>query len=411
MPRYPRRVLVHRAAVAAAALYFLAGGVLTLWFPNDGLDFYVSYVAGVCAANRQSPYERAAYVETWDRLGTPPELASTRDFPFAYPPSWIPACIAFSRVPWPVARTLWKFCNILFLVGAVVATFRLLRPVGLDAVDRAAVWCFALVLSPTLTVLAVGQMSLLVLCALVIAAVMLHEGRPIAAGIALAAAVTKPQLASAFVLFLLLRGELVTLAVGAAVSVAVAALGLALTRSGVGTYVTALGSYTETNAPTSHVAVGIASTLAHATDLSTAAATAIGAVCGVVLLAVIAFRRAVDGRRVAPADALPVVLYAAPLAFRCHAYDLVALIPLFAWSRSRGIPAAVRLAIQALSAVLIVPRAALHLAWDRVIGDGLSPHAYQLVERGFRSWVLLLLLPPVLLALRRRTARPPIPAR
>jgi hypothetical protein len=399
------RRLVWRAAVVAAALYFVAGGVLALWFPNDGLDFYCSYVAGVCTANHESPYERAVYTRTWDRLAAPASLAETRAFPFAYPPSWIPACLAFSRAPWPVARWLWKLCNVAFLVGSILLTFRLLRGTGLDAGDRAAVWCFALALSPTLTVLTVGQTSLLVLCALLAAAVLLDAGRPALAGLALAVAVTKPQLAAAFVLFLVMRGDVVPLAVGAAAAVALAALGLVLSNSTPASYVSALGSYTAMNGPTSHVAVGIASALAHATALSTPVATAIGLTIGIALLAGLAFRRGGDGGRLPRSETVPVVLYVAPLAFRCHAYDLVALIPLFAWIRTGGTPRALRTAIAALCLVLVVPRAALHLVWERTLTSTVSPAAYQLVERGFRTVVLLLLVPLVLLAFNRRAAR------
>ena len=336
----------------------------------------------------------------------PAGLAATRPFAFAYPPSWIPACIALSRFSWPTARALWKACNVAFLVASVLLTFRLLPAARLDTADRALVWCFALALSPTLTVLAVGQTSLLVLCALLSAAVLVDDGRPALAGLALAVAVTKPQLASALVLFLALRGAVRPLAVGAAVALALAALGVLVTGTSMRSYVAALGDYTAINGPTSHIAVGIASTLAHVLRLSTLVATAIGIAVGVLLVAGLAARRRdVDGA--APAGSIaPVVLYVAPLAFRCHAYDLVALIPLFAWSRTRDVPRRVRGAIAALCLVLVVPRAALELVWRRTLTATVSPAAFEFVERGYRSWILLLLLPLVLIALLRRAGAP-----
>ncbi len=402
-----RRLVVWRVVVAAAAVYFVAGGVASLWFPHDGLDLYCSYVAGISAAHHESPYERATYERTWDALAPPPGLADSRAFRFAYPPAWIPACLALGRLSWPVARTLWKLLNVVFLAASVLLTFRLLDGAALDACDRAAVWCFALTLSPTLTVLTVGQTSLLVLCALLAAGTSLQEKRPRLAGLALAVAMTKPQLASAFVVFLLLRGEVVTLAVGAACSLSLAALGLVLTHTGVGTYLAALEAYTETNGPTSHIAVGIASLLAHTTRLGTPAVTAIGAVGGVAIVAGVAWTRDAHGDRIGWRDALPTVLYVAPLAFRCHAYDLVALIPAFAWSRASATAPALRRAIQGLCLVLIVPRAALRIAWERTLGSGVAPDVFRFLERGFRTWVLLLLLPPIVLALRRRLDLPP----
>ncbi len=401
-----RSPLLRRTAVAAAIVYFVAGGVLALWFPSDGLDLYVSYVAGVCAADGESPYDHATYVRGWDRLPVPAGLAGTRPFAFAYPPSWIPACIALSRFSWPTARALWKTCNVAFLVASVLLTFRLLHVARLAAADRALVWCFALALSPTLTVLAVGQTSLLVLCALVAAAVLVDEGRPALAGLALAVAVTKPQLASALVLFLALRGAVRPLAVGAAVALALAALGLLLTGTSLRSYIAALGEYTAINGPTSHIAVGIASTLAHVLRLSTPVATAIGIAIGLLLVAGLAARRSDVGGAGAHGSIAPVVLYVAPLAFRCHAYDLVALIPLFAWSRTRDTPRRVRDAIAMLCLVLVVPRAALELVWRRTLTATVSPAAFEFVERGYRSWILLLLLPLVLSALLRRADGP-----
>ena len=49
-------VLLSRVALVAAVVYFVAGGVLALWFPANGLDLYVSYAAGAAARSGSSPY-------------------------------------------------------------------------------------------------------------------------------------------------------------------------------------------------------------------------------------------------------------------------------------------------------------------------------------------------------------------
>ena len=154
----------------------------------------VSFVAGRAALDGVSPYERAAYIRTWQSLPTPPELATTIAFPFAYPPTWIPVCVALALLPWSGALVVWKLLNVAFLVGSVVLTFRLLQGHALTASDRYAAWCFALVLSPTISVMAIGQASLFVLFMLLTAGYALQRRRPTLAGVALALALTKPQM-------------------------------------------------------------------------------------------------------------------------------------------------------------------------------------------------------------------------
>jgi hypothetical protein len=381
----------------------VAGGVLALWFPADGLDLYVSYVAGRCSTAGVSPYERAAYQQTWQNLETPAALVSTADFPFAYPPSWMPFCVGLSVLPWGAALALWKLTNVACLVGSVLLSFRLLQHHGLDPHDRYAAWCFALLLSPTLSVMTTGQTSLFVVCMLVLAGHALWQGRAALAGLPLALAMIKPQLAIPFVAFLCLRGEVSTIGVMAGCFAALTWAGLALSHSDATTYLASVGTYAASNAPTSHIAVGAASLLAHLTQLGAPTVTLIGLLAGALLVGGVLYAHRTHGRRVATADALPVLLYVAPLCFRCNGYDLVALIPLFAWSRTNGLPVRLRRTMQGLCWTLVVPRAAVSWAFE-TLGQGLVPaDSARMAELSFRSWILLLLLPPVLLALRLRT--------
>lgn len=403
-PPLPRgRLAIYRAGLALAIAYFVAGGVLALWFPADGLDLYVSYVAGRCSTEGVSPYERAAYEQTWQSLDTPPSLASTVDLPFAYPPSWIPVCIGLSRLPWGGALVLWKLLNVAFLVGSVVLTFRLLDPDGHDPHDRYMAWGFALVLSPTISVMTTGQTSLFVLGALLVANQALREGRAVVAGLALAAAMTKPQLAMPFAAFLLFRREITTLSVTMAFGAVLTGVGLALSHSDLGTYVASVGTYAKSNAPTSHIAVGIASLLAHLTALDAGSATLIGVGVGVLLVAGVAFQHRNDDSWIATASALPVLLYLAPLGFRCNGYDLVALIPLFVWSRTGNLPILSSRTIQGLCWALIVPRGAIRFAFGAVPAGLVADDVFRVAELSFRSWILALLLPLVLSAMRAAT--------
>jgi hypothetical protein len=399
------RLLPHRVVLAAAIAYFVAGGVLALWFPSDGLDLYVSYVAGTASLAGEPAYARDAYLRAFEGLPTPPGLASARDLPFAYPPAWMPLAVALALLPWGVALAAWKLVNVLCLLGVVLLTVRLLASDALDRRDRIAVWSFALVLSPTISVVVLGQSSLVVVFLLLVAAHAAQAGRTVAAGAALALAMAKPQLALPLAAFLLLRGELRTLAVAAIGVAALTALGFSLAHADLAGYLAAVRRYTTTQPPSSHIAVGVASLLAHLGGVAAPAATAAGLAVGTALVAVAALARDPRGTRLPLAEAVPVVLYAAPLGFRCHGYDMVAVVPLFAWSRAVRTPPGIRLAIQALCLLLILPRAALRLGWETLAAGLLSADAFQLAERSFRSWVLLLLLPLVLVTLWSRAGR------
>ncbi len=402
--RAPRgRLLAYRAALAAAVVYFVAGGG-ALWFPADGLDLYVSYVAGTVARSGASPYEHAAYLETCARLG-PQGVAAACVLPFAYPPAWIPFAMALSLAPWSVALAAWKLVSAACLVGLVLLTVRVLYADALDACDRLAVWCFALTLSPTISVMILGQSSLFIVGMLVLSAACLERGRRVGSGLALALGAIKPQLAAPYVLFLLARGGLAVAALAGAGTAALAGLGLYLSDVRLDAYLDAAARWSGNNPSTSHIAVGIANLLGHLTSLDLAAVTAIGLLAGVALVGALAFGRGPGGARPALADVVPVVLFAAPLGFRCNAYDMVALIPLFAWARARGTPTRLGYAIQALLLVLLVPRGALRLVYENLAAGMVPFDAYYVGETTFRSWVLVLLLPLVLMAWRARLGR------
>jgi hypothetical protein len=393
------RAVAGRVLAVAAAVYFVAGGLLTLWFPNDGLDLYVSYVAGTASLHGDDAYTREAYLRAWDALVTPSALASTRDFKFAYPPAWMPVAVALAFFPWGAAVAVWKAVNVAALVGSLMLTERIL---ALRVRDRLAVWTFALVLSPTISVVALGQSSLVILFFVLAAARAAERRRPLLASVALAFAMMKPQLALPLAILLVLRGELRIVGMAAAWTVAFSALGLLLAHSDLASYLEAVRGYAEGNRPDSHIGVGVASLLAHFSAVEDGPATAAGMLTGVAVVAFAAFAPRPDGRRPAFADVVPVALYAAPLGFHCHAYDLVALVPLWAWSHGLTTSPALGGAIRAVVLPLIVPRSALRIVWATLAAGLVSEPTYRIVEYSFRSGILVLLLPLVLASVRAR---------
>ena len=199
-PPSTRRRLAYRIMLGAAAAYFVAGGVLALWFPANGLDLYVSYVAGTTVRHHESPYERAAYLREWERLDPPPAVADARAFPFGYPPAWIPACVALSLLPWGAALALWKLASTLFLAATVVATFRLLQDGARDACDRCAVGFRASRSHPRSRCWRSDRRRSSCSACWWRRAAVCSSGRVVLCGLALALGLIKPQMAFALVL-------------------------------------------------------------------------------------------------------------------------------------------------------------------------------------------------------------------
>lgn len=124
---------------------------------------------------------------------------------------------------------------------------------ALDACDRLAVWCFALTLSPTISVMTLGQSSLLIVCMLVRSAACLERSRRVGSGLALALGASKPQLAAPYVLFLLARGELAVAALAGAGTAALAGLGLYLSDVRLDAYLDASARWSGNNPSTLHI--------------------------------------------------------------------------------------------------------------------------------------------------------------
>src|SRR5215203_1710654 len=114
--------LLYRIALGLTIAYWLAAGVLAFWTPRENnIDLSVCYVAGATAAGGSSPYNHGELTKTRKELGG--TVGTKPSYPFAYPPSVIPACVLLSRLPWDGAQAFWKLLNTGFLIGAVLFTF------------------------------------------------------------------------------------------------------------------------------------------------------------------------------------------------------------------------------------------------------------------------------------------------
>src|SRR5207253_2596720 len=132
--------------------YFLAAGILGVWTPlENGVDLSVCYVAGVTSLRGSSPYNHTQLTNT--RRNLKGAIVAKPSYPFAYPPSVIPACALLSVLPWEGAQALWKLLNTLFLIGSVMISLRLFSRLQFRLGDKYLAWSFALIFSPTVSVL------------------------------------------------------------------------------------------------------------------------------------------------------------------------------------------------------------------------------------------------------------------
>ena len=181
-----------------------------------GGDYVMLYVAGQVVAEGQSAalYNDAANQQRTSRLF--PQMNSLESWPYRYPPTVAAVMAPLSRLPFG-----WSYATFLILqLSLLMISLKwLLRSCPLFAAHRG--WLWAVVGSPlVLENFIGGQSSLLAVACVVGCVVWLGQGRPALAGICLAVALYKPNVAALFVLAALiahprlLLGFVPTVAVG-----------------------------------------------------------------------------------------------------------------------------------------------------------------------------------------------------
>jgi Glycosyltransferase family 87 len=378
-----------RLALGSSVLYFLGAGVLGLWTPREnGIDLSVCYVAGATARRGTSPYDYTELTHTRHDLEA--VVAVKPSYPFAYPPSVIPACVLFSLLPWDGAQALWKLLNIGFLVGSVLFLFRLFSGLPFTKDNKYLAWSFAFIFSPTVSVLLVGQSSLLVLFTALLTMILCHRAKPWLPGLSLALALTKPHLTFPLVLLLLLRRRYAIVAVALTTVTALGILGLYLGHSTIPAYLQGVRRYASLNNPTNPRLIGIQNLSTAVLGLPASLAGIVSVSCGLILVGLTLLRDKMSGRD-RGADVLPLLLLISVLAFGAHSYDLVLLIPLCIWSIGTASTERRFLLIVGLCCFLIVPLGAVQLMYHAVLSNFISLPVFHIVIEPFRSWILLLL--------------------
>jgi hypothetical protein len=330
------------------------------------------------------------------RRALDPTLAAKPSYPFAYPPSAIPACVLSSLLPWEGAQALWKLLNTAFLIGSVLLTFRIFSGLQFTQEDRYLAWSFAFIFSPTVTVLLVGQSSLFVLFTALLTMVLYQLRKPWAAGFSLALALTKPHLTFPLVFFLLFRRQFEITIIALATFVALAILGLYIGHSNIDTYLQGLSRYASWNSPANPHLVGIPNLTTGVFGLSASVASMLSVICGLLLLGITVLLDSKDSFRSRTEDVLPLLLLVSVLAFGAHSYDMVFLIPVCIWAIGKRRGDKRFLPIVVLSFVLTLPLRAVTIAYEQLLSHSIPLPVFRVVIEPFRSWIVLIVFVLVL---------------
>jgi hypothetical protein len=390
--------------VILSLAYLIGAGVIASWSPAlNGWDLSVCYVAGTTARRGASPYQHAELVAT--RRALPPPVATKASLPFGYPPAAIPACVFLSFLPWQAANYLWKLLNLAFLVGCVLLTLRLNPDLRLAPDARYLTWSVVFGLSPTVSVLLVGQSSLFVLCAALLGIALSEQRRPGAAGVSLAFSLIKPHLIFPLLALLLVRRRYAVVLVAAVATAVLTLLGLYLGHEGLGGFLQGLQGYNSLNDPDNPRLVGIQSLANRVLGWPQYTGQAAALALGLVFLAFALTREGVRSGRAPIGQGLPAVLVVSTLAFGAHSYDLVFLIPLWVWAVGWVEEDLRFLPIVLLCSLLVLPLRAVTFAYDLLLSDRLGDSVFRVAVEPYRSWILLLLFAAVMYVIARPIPR------
>jgi Glycosyltransferase family 87 len=369
----------HKLALASSAAYFLAFGVLSLAWHADGDDLLIFHAAGAATLQGLNPY-------------TPGRFSD----PFSYPPAWVPFCALLSLMPATVAIWVWKFLNVLFLIGAVCLSLKLVfGERAPSAAQFTIVWCFTLLLWPTSIAVFDGNTPL---CVLFFALLSLHlsaRDHPYAAGVCLGFSLIKPNVVAPLFALLFAQKRWHLLSAAFVVTGALTVLGIHLTGITPSEYFSALKVYNAANSVTDASSVGLAKLIAALGGIESSKARLIAVGVGALVVIILFARRffGAQPRRAEWDAALPAFLLLGIGFLGARGYDLVFVIPVFVWLVS--FPGDVRWLTWpalCLAASFLVPQRAVELVYEKILSNFLPQAVFDVVLSPYRSWALMLLL-------------------
>lgn len=383
--------------LAIAIFYFILGGVFSLWYPTGAIDLYVLYAAGITVLNGGNPYIESNILETYQLLSTPLSGGMSTNstlLNFTYPPPWILFSSLISLLPWPISAALWKIINITCFFGSVLLSLRLFDQLSINEdrwKQRIGVWIFALTLSPTLTILGVGQTTFFILLMTLSALVFWKEGKSILSGACLALALVKPQLTLPVFIFFVWRREYKLVISGCVIFVLLWFAASLLSGVTISDFFHALKTYTGTHQGENPRNVGLHSLFVTLLGLSATGARIASMLIGVLALGVLFL---IDANRKTPASTkliLVLLMLFGPVFIGTRSYDLAFIIPAFTWLLYNALgfrPFAAPLTFSLC--LLFVPLQGVILVYDRFAVRFLPAWFFEFFMVPFRSWVAVL---------------------
>lgn len=189
----------------------LAAGLLALWlfgihgtgraggyWDGANIDMRYLYSAGRDWLQGVTPHDPQAFVARAS------ELHGREMMTFAYPPHAAPLCVALALLSWPQAMVMMSALNVLGMLGLAWTVYQMTKS---EEGGSLPAWLAFFVTAATVGnpfashVLWMGQTSILAGCAIALSLLFKQRGQWILAGMALAVASMKPQLALAPVVY------------------------------------------------------------------------------------------------------------------------------------------------------------------------------------------------------------------
>lgn len=299
-------------------------------------------------------------------------------------------------MPAALAIWVWKILNVLFLVGAVRISLTLMfSEYPPNSTQRTIIWCFAFLLWPTSVAVFDGNTPLCVLFFVLLGLRFVSNDQPYAAGACLGFSLIKPNIVLPLFALLAAQRKIHALGVALVMVTLLSIFGIQLTGVSVGEYLKALENYNLNNSVTDSSSIGFAKLVAVVGGFGSAKARLISAGVGAIAtLAAIVLRYVFGPHSRGKLDlALPLLLLLGIDFLGARGYDLVFVIPIFAWLVSlskthRWLTWPALLVV----ASLMVPQRAIELVYERFLTNLFSPRFFEIFLSPFRSWALLILL-------------------
>ena len=193
--------------VAACCLILLAGSLPSFPLGGSG-DFLVTYAAGkiVRDGNGSRLYDLGLQTEVQEGLLAPYHSSLTHGpLPYLHPPFFAAVFVPFTFLPARAACYLWIFVSILILLACVQLLFRRMNANPTCEFPTLLLMVFAYY--PVFETLRKGQSSFVLLLAITLTYLSLKQGSNVRAGVALGAALIKPQIACVFAVVLLCKRQ------------------------------------------------------------------------------------------------------------------------------------------------------------------------------------------------------------